>query len=208
MKIFFGKKYDPKASYKLVKDFKYNSKWYQGIAKEYDDISVITNEVANELKDICDFENYVIGVHRTGYSNVTPEFLDDVFHNGLINNGHSMHGVQNDYINLERTVSIVSDFTLLVGVLKTGHNYKSSQGMFLVKIPKEDMNENNDSRKPIYFNSDIAPRLLPEYIYGYIPSDRDGNITKIIHNDNYKDAHDYQNEGLLYEGDNRRTRNK
>lgn len=208
MKIIIGKEYDPNASYKLMKHHHYQSEIYREIAEGYDDISTITNKVAYELKEVCDFDNYVIGIHRTGYSNVTPEFLDDVFQNGLINNGHSMLGVQDDYMDLERTVSIISDFTLLVGVLKTGHNYKNSQGMLLVKIPKEYVDKKSPNRKPIYFRSEVSPRLLPEYIYGYIPSDREGNITEIIHNENYRDVHDYENDGLLYEGDNKRSRNK
>lgn len=59
--------------------------------------------------------------------------------------------------------------------------------MFLIKIPKEDVDEFNPNRKSIFFNDSGIPRLLPEYIYGYIPSDRDGNIDKIVHNYNYKD---------------------
>lgn len=59
----------------------------------------------------------------------------------------------------------------------------------------------NPNRKPIFFNDSGIPRLLPEYIYGYIPSDKDGNIDKIVHNYNYKDKHDYSDEGLLRNGD-------
>ena len=67
MNISINKKgLDPNAPYKLSKDFKYNNKWYKDIAKEYDEISTITNEVAQELKEVCDFDNYIIGIHRTG----------------------------------------------------------------------------------------------------------------------------------------------
>lgn len=200
MKLSLGK-YNPNAPYKLRKDFKYDNKWFKNLAKEYDEISTITNEVAKELKDVCDFQKYAIGIHRTGYSNVTPEYLDDVFNNGLINNGDAMQGVTRKYVDLEKTVSIIENYTILIGVLKTGHNYKNSDGMLLIKIPKEDIDSENPNRKPIFFNDSGIPRLLPEYIYGYIPSDKDGNIDKIVHNYNYKDKHDYSDEGLLKNGD-------
>lgn len=209
MKIFFNKdKLDPEVPYKLIKDIKYKNKWYKGLAKGYDKISTITNKVAQELKEVCDFDNYIIGIHRTGYTMVDSEIISDVFNNGLINNGHIMQGVQDKYIDLERTVSIISDFTLLIGALKTAHNYKGSQGVFLVKIPKDYLDKNSLERKPIYSQEDITVRLLPEYIYGYMPSDKEGNITEIIRNENYSDIHNYNNDGLLYDGDKRNVRFK
>ena len=209
MNISINKKgLDPNAPYKLSKDFKYNNNWYKDIAKEYDEISTITNEVAQELKEVCDFDNYIIGIHRTGYTDVNSEVLDDIFNNGLINNGHIMQGAQDNYIDLERTVSIISDFTLLIGSLKSAHNYKGSQGVFLVKIPKDYLDDSNENKKPIYFHDGLSVRLLPEYIHCYIPSDKEGNIKEIIKNKNYSDIHDYKNDGLLYEGSNRNNRSK
>lgn len=129
MKLSLGK-YNPNAPYKLRKDFKYDNKWFKNLAKEYDNISTITNEVANELKDVCDFQKYAIGIHRTGYSSVTPEFLNDVFNNGLINNGDSMQGVARKYVDLEKTVSIIENYTILIGTLKTGIIIKIVMGCF------------------------------------------------------------------------------
>lgn len=191
------KKYNPQAPYELCKDFEYNNKWIKELAKEYDEVSTITNEVAEELKGVCDFSKYAIGIHRTGYSSVTPEYLNDVFNNGLINNGDAMQGVDCKYVDLEKTVSLVENYTILIGLLKTGHNYKDSDGMLLIKIPKEDIDYLNSDRKAIFFNDNGTARLLPEYIYGYIPSDKNGNIDRIIHNYNYKDNHNYSDEGLL-----------
>ena len=53
--------------------------------------------------------------------------------------------------------------------------------------------------KPIYYKDDKGVRLLPEFIYGYIPVEKDGILGDLIHNSNYKDIHNLNNTNLLYE---------
>lgn len=194
--------------YKLIKNFPLltlNSKirFQKKYAKDYDKVGYISESLGNELATLFN-DDYEIGIHRTGYSIVNNEYLADVFTNGLINNGDAMQGVMrsnpDESMNIEKTVSFMSNIMLLVWQLKIAYSYKASQGSFIIKIPKSYLGEKDGEIKPIYFKeNEYVRRLLPEFIYGYIPCDGKGNVGEIIKNPNYKDVHDYENDGLLYE---------
>ena len=94
--------------------------------------------------------------------------------------------------NIEKTVSFVGNFTVFIGQLKGAYSYKTSQGAFLVKIPKEFLSEatSEDEKQPIYRQNEMGiRRLLPEFIHSYIPVSEEGEINNIIRNPNYKDKH-------------------
>ena len=54
---------------------------------------------------------------------------------------------------------------------------------------------------PIYFNNNGQVRLLPEFIYGYVPVYDNYVCGEIIRNPNYRDTHEYENDGLIYDTD-------
>lgn len=184
-------------SYECSRNLKYKTAYLKELAKETDEVGFISKKLGIELELLFD-EDYVIGIHRTGYSNITGEVIEDVFNNGLINNQDNMLGVNNSNkgINTEKTITFLQSNLLLINQLKAAHKYKTSDGVFLVKIPKSYLGRDTKDSKPIYFGN----RLLPEFIYGYIPV-TGSTVHDIIGNDNYLDIHDYQNDGLTYDSD-------
>lgn len=191
-----------KTGYKLMRDYKKLNRKLKIYAKDYDSFGFVPYNVGKELEETCDFDNNFIGIHRTGYSNA-EYIIDDVFNRGLINNGDVMQGGISSYVDIGKTVSQATDMTFLVGMLKTACNYKMSQGAFLIKIPKDYVFH---GEKPIYSKENDIMRLLPEFVYGYISVDENNTVGEIVKNPNYKDEHDYQDEGLFYEGQNVRAR--
>lgn len=202
LKLF--NKLDPNAEYKLIKNNKYKGK-RQGLkplAEDYDSFGFISNSLGKELENLFKDDNYIIGIHRTGYSNVTDNFIDDVFTNGLINNGDIMQGVVNSNIDIEKTVSIINRLELMVGSLKACHSYKDSEGAFIIKIPREYLDRDNQARKGIYSYSEDSNthRLLGEYIYGFVETKEKGIVSNLEKNYNYKDIHTYNDEKYIQEG--------
>lgn len=206
------KKQNLTKKYKLSKKYplfslNWGVRFNKKLAKEYDEIGYISMKLGKELEELWD-DDYFIGIHRTGYSSA-DEIIKDVFQNGLINNGDGMLGIvyedPDKMIEIEKTVSECTDLKFLVAQLKTAHGYKNSEGSFVVKIPKSYLGRKEGEIKPIYFKeNEYIKRLLPEYIYGYVPCYENGenlDLGEMIKNPNYKDNHDYDNEGLLYESD-------
>lgn len=202
MKINFGK-IKTSDSYKLIKNIKYKNKVYKDLAKDYDSFGYLPYDIGKNFEENLDFDNYKIGIHATGYSNFDEEGIEKVFKEGLINNGDRMLGINSNYIDTEKTVTFLSNFTLFVGRLKSVNNYKNSKGAFIIKIPKEYINNEKEDikNKPIYKEDNGIYRLLGEYIYGHISIDQKGNITDFKKNKNYTDIHSYDNEELLYDGE-------
>jgi len=101
--------------------------------------------------------------------------------------------------DIKKTVSLFSDFTVLNGQLKAAHGYKGSQGCIIVKIPKSYLGKCDGPIEPIYYMNDGVTKLLPEFIYGYVPVDKEGRLGEININPKYKDVHNLNNPHLLYE---------
>lgn len=191
--------------YKLIKEnkYKHKDKFFKKLAKEYDDYGFISKELGRELKSLFQENGYKIGLHRTGYSNFNEKTINDLFTKGLINNGDSMQGAQQKYVITTKTVDFENNFTIFMGMLKTACNYKCSSGAVIVKIPEDYIEKgiNDKPTKPIYYNYNGIMRLMPEYIYGYIPLGEKGMVGNIIRNPNYKDIHDYKPDGLISDGE-------
>ena len=96
----------------------------------------MSQKLGEELDKLFENKDYVIGIHRTGYNYMSEEMINSIFNKGLINNGHIMQGGMAGNFDIEKTVSIFNDFTVLNGQLKAAHGYKGSQGCIIVKIPK------------------------------------------------------------------------
>ena len=152
-----------------------------------------------ELDNLYKDNDYIIGIHRTGYTYITPEIIDDIFRSGLINNGHMMQGAVAGELDIESTVSLFNDFTIFMNQLKAAHGYKNSQGVIIVKIPKSYLGQKDGEIKPIYYKDGNLHKLLPEFIYGYIPTDDKGRLGNIKHNPNYKDKHNLNDVNLEYD---------
>lgn len=177
--------------------FKYN------LAKKYDQLGYMPMEVGKEIEQLFVDSIYMIGIHRTGYSNVNEEYIKDVFNRGLINNMDLLQGGITDdtYLDIYKTVSFMDDFITMNAELKLSHNYKCSSGCFIIKIPASYIGMSDGEIKPIYFKDKEGIKLLSEYVYGYIPCNDKGELGTIIHNPNYTDEHIYidSEDSLLYE---------
>ncbi len=142
------------------------------------------DSVENELLRIFNDNNYVIGLHKTGYTSINDEVIKDIFSNGLYSNGHILSFGIDGIFDIEKTVSFYDVFIDLCVNIKQCKAYKNSDGCIILKIPKN-MKKSN---KLFYLDSDNNVRIYPEYIYGYIPVNN-MVVNRIIHNPNYKDKH-------------------
>lgn len=215
MKIAFFKRNKEKENLrmKLIKELTYDHgysilrssktlrehEYMMNLSKQYDEYGYMSEELGEELDSLFLDDDYIVGIHRTGYTPMDDKMVNTVFNEGLINNGHIMQGGNTGTQSIERTVSLFYDFPLLNGQLKAAHGYKGSEGCVVVRIPKSYLGKKDGEIKPIYYKKDTTVRLLPEFIYGYIPLKKDGVLGDMIHNPNYKDEHYLDNENLLYE---------
>lgn len=194
--------------YLLTEHIRSDNHELHDLAKTYDSYGYISKEVGEELESLFD-NNYIIGIHRTGYSDVNDAYLKDVFNNGLINNMDRLSGGFGDkFLDINKTVTLFYDFIYMNMQLKTAGSYKCSSGSIIIKIPKSYLGLAEGEVKPIYYQSDdITVKLLSEYVYGYIPV-KDGVVGDIIHNPNYRDEHTYidSEDVLLYESKTKRER--
>ncbi len=119
--------------------------------------------VENELLKIFSDNNYVIGVHKTGYTPINNDVINDIFLNGLYSNGHILSGGIAGRYDIERTVNFYDNFVELSVNIKQCKGYKNSNGCIILKIPKN-MKKSNQL---FYVDSDNQVRILPEYIWLY-----------------------------------------
>lgn len=169
------------------------------LSKEYDNYGYMSEELGEELDSLFLDDSYIVGIHRTGYTYMDEVTISKIFSEGLINNGHIMSGGMDGTQDIEKTVSLFYDFPILNGQLKAAHGYKGSEGCIVVRIPKSYLGKEDGEIKPIYYKKDSNVRLLPEFIYGYIPTKENGVLGEIIRNPNYRDVHNLDNVNLLYE---------
>ena len=190
--------------YKSSKNFNRNSPVHIELAKDYDEYGYISQELGEELDNLFE-EGYVIGIHRTGYTYIQPNpndvNLKNIFNHGLYNNGDVMGGARISEPSIEKTVSIYNNSILLNGAIKTTDKYKNSTGCIIVKIPESYVRQKDGPIMPIYYKSEHCPmRLLPEFIYGYIPVENH-TAKYIIRNINYQDKHNKVTEQSYYESE-------
>ena len=215
MKINFFKKAEDlyKLKNKLIKDLSYShgysilrssktlkdNKFLLELARDYDEVGFMSQELGEELDSLFLDDNYTVGIHRTGYNIMDDKMIQTIFREGLINNGHIMSGAVSGTQDIDKTVSMFKDFTLMNGQLKSASGYKNSLGCIIVKIPKSYLGEKEGDIQPIYYKKDGIVHLLPEFIYGYIPVSDNGVLKEIIRNPRYKDVHTLESNNLLYE---------
>lgn len=203
--MLFKKNIDPN-KYLLVNSpyIDKKQKFKYSLAKKYDELGYMSMEVGKEIEQLFSDPTYMIGIHRTGYSNVNEDYIKDVFNRGLINNMDVLQGgieLDDIYLDIYKTVSFMDGFITMNAELKLSHNYKCSSGCFIIKIPASYIGMSDGEVKPIYFKDNEGIKLLSEYIYGYISCNDKGELGMIINNPNYINNHIYidTEDSLLYE---------
>lgn len=195
--MYFNKK-----AYRIVKEAKIKkaNKFFYKMARGYDSYGFMSKKLGEELNGLFE-DDYIIGIHRTGYTVINDSVLNDMFNNGIINNADAMLGVwQDEDVFLDKTFTFFEDFIVMYGQVKSACNYKNSQGVIIAKLPKSYLGLSDGEVKPIYFEDETGiKRLLPEFIYGYVPV-KNGVCGEIVRNYNYKNEHDYENDGLRFDG--------
>ena len=175
------------------------NEFLNNLSLQHDNYGYMSEELGMELDRLFSDDDYIVGIHRTGYSIVDEEMLNEIFNGGLINNGHIMQGAMSGNLDIENTVSFYTDFPVLVDQLKKSFGYKNSQGSIIIRIPKSYIGKKDGEIKPIYYKTNGIVRLLPEFVYGFVPVDSEGKLGKIIRNPNYSDLHELDNDNLLYD---------
>ena len=177
--------------------------YFERIAKQTD------GRIPKKIGDMLISENnnpdYAILLHRT--SNIDKE---TVFKNGLIiAGGNDIKYTMSGYDGKK-----ISNFNLMLGI-RDGCEYKTG-GFYgarclIMKIPITALEYKKGISKPILRQTNnVAEQsgglavvkdkyqtvLLPEYILGSIEYDND-KISKFVKNPNYKEVHEYINDGLI-----------
>lgn len=193
--------YIPEGTYSLIKTIDITNPIKVDLAIQYDKIGFMSEELGKELDRLFD-DDYAIGIHRTGFTHITPYINDktlfDMFNKGLYSNGHIMAGGNDGQNDIEKTVSFYNEFLIMNGAIKTCDNYKNSTGCLIIKIPKSYIGKKDGEIAPIFYRQDHILRLLPEFIYGYIPVSNH-QAEQIIRNPNYKDNHYLVNDNFYYD---------
>ncbi len=169
-------------------------KWIKEHIRQINSIGYISEELGRELETFFLDVGYVgndknfthlgynAGIHLTGHSDITEEYINDVFNNGLINNGHMMSGGKEEGIpNINLTVTPFDSVVFAIEHLKLGHSYKNSKAAVLIKYPKS---MENDFERIEYFDGEVI-RIYPNYIYGIVMIGEDNVVGDMIRNPNF-----------------------
>lgn len=189
-----GYQVKPDNKYTLEKE-RLGLKKYKEILNDINTYGYISEELGRELENLFNDVGYIgsglnfthlgyeIGIHLTGYSPINEEYIETCFNNGLINNGHSMHGggMNNFAPSIDLTTTPMDSVPFTVNHLKKGHSYKGSEGAVIIKYPHE---LKGDNEKLQYFDG-IAYRILPNYVYGIVLLKENGIVGDLIKNPNF-----------------------
>lgn len=134
------------------------------------------------LTQLTKKENLVLGIHRTGYSDMRD--IQNILTYGLALTGHSSSGAC-CHAKLSNNVSFYPDNKTIIKELMYANAYKNSLGSILIAIPDNDLDkEIYVTREDEYGN--IIKSLNPKYILGYIPVNKDHHIHTIMTLDDIK----------------------
>ena len=96
-------------------------------------------------------DNYVIGIHRTGFTPINEKMINEIFSNELLNLGKSRQGSSKSIsFEIDNTVSVLNKFQYLISQIKSAAGYNESNGSIILKIPKSSLGLNGDVPIPIY----------------------------------------------------------
>ncbi len=118
----------------------------------------IDKNIGEILQQLYEYESdkYLIGIHRTAS---TPK---EIFKSGII---------YDEYPNIHDHVQIFQNFPFMLREIMYAENYKISNGVFIIKVPKSSIKgEKNVDVEPLYYRGkDGKVYLRPEFICAYIP---------------------------------------
>lgn len=162
-----------------------NLEFFYDICKEWDDYGSIELEVGHMLESLIKNPDYRIGIHRTpsfssidAEGNLHSELANDIFENGLINNGDLSSGVVNtDVPEPSKTVSPINNIMDAVMYFKA--SYKQSNigvlAAFPTKYVDKELNFNDNYAAEIYNTTDIGAytqySIKPKYLIGVVYQD-------------------------------------
>lgn len=171
------------------------NKYIKGLAKNLK--NQIPKNVGERIKQ--EFEDgghsYQIGIARA-----RKEVSDNIF-----KNGYKVFGDKDTSFGVSYYDTAFNELYHLLREYVAAPSYKMSNALYIFKIPKESIlyykegaskpileptRESNELSKKCY-------RILPEYILGYFPLD--GDEKDLIENPNYRQTHNYSQEGLEFE---------
>lgn len=166
----------------------------------------LENKIPKEIGEMLVKENnnpdYTLLIHRTSRAK-----KEEFFKNGLrLGSGNDLEYTTSRYEN---------NLTLFINIA-SAHAYKSNSldngRCILIKIPNTALNYEKGKTKPILIKTDDMAEqsggmiilnndtrqtfLLPEYILGSLEFNNDKEISEFISNPNYREIHDYKNDGL------------
>lgn len=171
--------------------------WYESVSRTVD--GKVPKELAEKLIKENSDPNYTILIHRTSQVDV-----ETVFHNGVyITGGNNLASVTDRYD---------SNFDLISNIAHAAsYKEKSDKAICVImKVPNIALNYVVGKTKPILMELDYMAEdggillsnmhqttLLPEYILGAVQYEN-RKIIGFKENENYKNIHDYQNDGLVF----------
>lgn len=152
----------------------------------------IDKKIGETLEQIYSYdeEEFVTAIHRTDLSK--NQIINEVFTKGLCYENDP----EPDYSN---HVQIMNNFPFMLREIKYCNNYKFSQGVVILKIPKKYIGKKQtDEILPLYYKgNDGKTYLRPEFISAYVPV-KDRELKDVIFNTKINDIY---NKDTIYHMD-------
>lgn len=155
----------------------------------------LSEELQDELESLFN-DDYVLGIYQSDHND---ELVKETFIRGIVNR-NSFFSQNNTQPNIKKILLPYDDFLSFSREIKKINNQRESNGIFIIKIPKENLNLKNDLPMPLYYkDTENIVRILPEYIYGYICR-KSGATADITRNSYYRDIHEYiPSNNMIYD---------
>lgn len=197
------------AMYKLSdKDWGHES--IQELAKEYDNISFMSQKTGKALEELFFDDDYVIGIHRCGITSAAEIMPDGLRLTADVSSGSKIPKTD---INLAKNISFYEKkdlaFLRFIAELKTGWTYKNGQlpgDVIIVKIPKDELIVDYSNNSFSFKNPDSAididgecPKLKSQYLYGYLKSSKESLSDIKLNVDNLNAKSITNNNGIMEE---------
>lgn len=159
-----------------------NLNYFYNLIKNYDDQCNIPYDIGAFLDRIA--QDYTIMIHRTKINQNEEEtglhynvILKDIMNDGLKNNGHIMSSGGKEQKPL--LTLTLTPLTGLAGYINLVTPYKSNDVVVIAAFPKNLVDENGnivnkDDYSKIYDESEITPKIRPEYIIGALLKKKNG----------------------------------
>lgn len=156
--------------------------------------NTIDKNIGETLEQIYSYnqEEYVTAIHRTSLSK--EQIINNIFEQGI----SYEYDLKPDHCD---HVQIIENFPFFLREIKYCNNYKFSQGVVILKIPKKYIGkEKTDELLPLYYKAnDGKTYLRPEFVSAYVPV-KNEKICDVIFNTK---NHNIYNNDTIYHIDDR-----